>query len=253
MMKVAELWRYPVKSTQGEHRQTLRLSERGVDGDRRYGVLDRTTGTVVTAKKDGRLLEARAMLAGVELTLRLPNGETALGVGPGVDAALSAWLGRPVGLIEARPGGRAVYEAPIDVEDDDSELVRWEGPQGAFVDTEPVHLLTTGTLRAMARQRPDLRWDVRRFRPNLVIDAGADDCVEDGWIGRRLIIGGVELEVSRPCARCVMTTRAQPGGIDRQVEVFRHINTTRRAMLGVYARVVVGGEIQVGQAVTVSP
>ncbi len=251
-MRVAELWRDPVKSMQGERRDTLRLSGRGAEGDRRCGVFDRARGTVVTAKKDGRLLHAQAMLAGVELTVRLPTGETALGVGPGVDAALSAWLGRPVSLIEARPGGRATYEAPIDAEDDSAELGRWEGPEGSFVDSQPVHVVTTASLRAMASERPDLQWEVRRFRPNLVIDAEGDACVEDGWVGRRVTIGGVELDVHKTCTRCVMTTRAQPGGIEGQIDVFRHLNSTRGAALGVHARVVRGGEIEVGEPVTVS-
>src|SRR2546425_2554886 len=133
-MKVGGLWRYPVKSMRGEAQESLIITSHGIDGDRRYGVLDAATGTIISAKKDGRMLQARAMLAGIELTIRLPTGETALATGPGVDAALTAWLGRPVHLIEAPPTGRGTYEMPADFEDDDSEPVRWQGPYGSFVD-----------------------------------------------------------------------------------------------------------------------
>jgi MOSC domain-containing protein len=248
-MKVAALWRYPVKSMQGESRDSVQVSERGFTGDRQFGVLDAGSGTIVSAKKEGRLLQARALLAGVELTIRLPTGETAMGTGPSVDAALSAWLGRPVHLIEARPEGRGTYQMPADFEDDDSDPVEWQGPRGSFADTSPVHLLTTASLRAMAAERPDLQWAVARFRPNVLIGTEGEECIEQGWIGRRLSVGEVELEVRRPCSRCVMTTRVQPGGIERQLDVLRHLNSAHATNLGVLARVVRGGTIAAGQPV----
>ena len=105
-MKVSGLWRYPVKSMRGERQASADFNQRGVDGDRRFGVLDLSSGTIVTAKNDERMLEARSLLAGVTLTIRLPTGETVLGTGPAVDMALSSWLGRSVRLVEARPNGR---------------------------------------------------------------------------------------------------------------------------------------------------
>jgi uncharacterized protein YcbX len=250
-MKVVGLWRYPVKSMRGEARDSLPVGPLGVEGDRRFGVLDAGSGTIVSAKKDGRLLEARAMLAGVELTVRLPTGETALATGPAVDAALTAWLGRPVHLVEARPEGRGTYEMPIDFQDDESEPVRWQGPPGSFVDSAPIHVLTTATLRGIAVERPELQWDVARFRPNVLVDADGDDFIEQEWIGRRLGFGSVVLEVRKPCSRCVMTTRAQPGGIERQLDILRHVNDAHASNLGVLARVVEGGRLDVGQTVTV--
>jgi uncharacterized protein YcbX len=249
-MKVAGLWRYPVKSMQGEARDSLRVDERGVDGDRRFGILDPRSGTIISAKKDGRLLEARAMLVGVELTVRLPTGETALGTGPSVDAALSAWLGRTVHLVEARADGRGTFERPADFEDDGSEPVQWQGPHGSFVDSSPVHLLTTASLRAVSAERPELRWDVLRFRPNVLIEADGTECIEAAWVGRRVALGQVELDVHRPCGRCVMTTRPQPGGLPRELDILRHLTAAHSANLGVLAQVTRGGRIDLGQSVT---
>ena len=248
-MKVAGLWRYPVKSMQGEARDGVRLDERGVEGDRRFGVLDPASGTIISAKRDGRLLQARAMLIGVELTLRLPTGETALGTGPAVDAALSAWLGRTVHLVEARPGGRGTFEQPADFENDDSELMRWQGPYGSFVNSSAVHLLTTASLRAMGAERPDLRWDVRRFRPNVLIEAEGSEAVETALVGRRIRLGQVELDVRGPCARCVVTTRPQPGGLPRELDIMRHLSARHAANLGVLAEVTRSGRVDVGQRV----
>jgi uncharacterized protein YcbX len=250
-MKAVSLWRYPVKSMQGERRDSIRLSARGIEGDRRFGVLDPASGTILSAKKEGRLLQARALLAGVELTIRLPNGETAMGTGPRVDAALSGWLERAVHLIEAREGGRATYEMPADFEDDASDPVRWQGPKGSFADSAAVHLLTTASLGTMAAERPDLDWQPARFRPNILIEAGSEGCVEQQWIGRRVTVGEVVLHVHRPCSRCVMTTREQPGSISRQLDVLRHVNTAHGTNLGVLARVVHEGTLSAGDPVAV--
>ena len=249
--RVEAIFRYPVKSMRGESRDSLVIGPVGVDGDRRFGLLDVRSGTIISAKKDGRLLDARAMFAGVELTVRLPTGETALATGPSVDAALTQWLGRPVRLVEARPEGRGTYEMPVDFEDDESEPLQWQGPPGSFVDSAPVHVLTTASLRGGAVERPELQWDVARFRPNVLIDTEGDDFIEQGWIGRRLAFGTVVLEIRRPCSRCVMTTRAQPGGIARQLDILRHINQAHESNLGVLGRVVEGGRLEVGQPVTV--
>ena len=250
-MRVVGLWRYPVKSMRGEARESVSVGPSGIDGDRRFGLLDTRSGTIISAKKDGRLLDARAMLAGVELTVRLPTGETALATGPSVDTALTQWLGRPVRLVEARPDGRGTYEMPVDFEDDESEPLQWQGPAGSFVDSAPIHLLTTASLRAGSAERPDLQWEVPRFRPNVMIDAEGDDFIEQGWIGRRLSIGEVVLDIRRPCSRCVMTTRAQPGGIERQLDILRHLNTAHGSNLGVLGRIVQAGRLEVGQPVRV--
>jgi uncharacterized protein YcbX len=250
-MKVGALWRYPVKSMQGESCTVVDVTKKGIVGDRGYGVLDLGSGTIVSAKKDGRLLEARALLAGVELTIRLPTGETLLALGAGVDAALSAWLGRPVHLLAARSDGRGTFEMPINFEDDQSEPIQWQGPSGPFVDSSPIHVLTTATLAAVQRERPDLQWHLSRFRPNLVINTDSDDN-EDEWIGKRLTVGEVELQVYKPCSRCVMTTRVQPGGVERQLDILRHINAARQTNLGVHARVLRPGRIEVGQPVALS-
>jgi uncharacterized protein YcbX len=250
-MKVGALWRYPVKSMQGESCTVVDVTKKGIVGDRGYGVLDLGSGTIVSAKKDGRLLEARALLAGVELTIRLPTGETLLALGAGVDAALSAWLGRPVHLLAARSDGRGTFEMPINFEDDQSEPIQWQGPSGPFVDSSPIHVLTTATLAAVQRERPDLQWHLSRFRPNLVINTDSDDN-EDEWIGKRLTVGEVELQVYKPCSRCVMTTRVQPGGVERQLDILRHINAARQTNLGVHARVLRPGRIEVGQPAALS-
>lgn len=255
-MQLAGLWRYPVKSMQGEAVEDAYLDGLGIRGDRRFGVVDTGTGRVLSAKREGRLLSAVATTA-QPVKIRLPDGEVV--AGSGVDAALSAWLGRSVRLGEADPAAGAIFESQSDFFDDGSETGTWQGVAGSLVDSNPVHVLTTASLEAMAAERPDLDWQVVRFRPNLLVDAAGRGRVEDDWVGLRLAIGtgGAELEVVEACERCVMITRAQkPAGVgpavaERQLDLLRHLNDRYQGLLGVLARVVSPGPVRRGDPVVV--
>lgn len=250
---MAALWRYPVKSMQGEQVEAALVAEGGMAGDRAYAVRDVATGKVLSAKREPRLLEARALRAGVELALRLPNGETVLGTGMGVGPALSAWLGRAVRLDAVTPGERASFDMSVDAEDEEAGTVELRSPEGSYVDDAPVHLLTTASIEAMAAAHPGQQWDARRFRPNVVVQSDEPAFVEEGWVGRVVQVGDAELEVVEPTARCVVVTRAQPPGLDRQLGVLRAVNQDRGANLGVYARVRRAGVVRRGDVVTLVP
>jgi uncharacterized protein YcbX len=102
----------------------------------------------------------------------------------------------------------------------------------------------------VSAERPELRWDVLRFRPNVLIEADGTECIEAAWVGRRVALGQVELDVRGPCGRGVMTTRPQPGGLPRELDIVRHLTAAHSANLGVLAQVTRGGRIDVGQSVT---
>jgi len=247
-MRVAALWRYPVKSMQGETCDELRFEGSGVAGDRGFGVMDLGSRTIISAKREGRLLEAGASLANGELSVRLPGGPE-MDPGDELDESMTRWLGRPVRLVDAKSHGIATFESPEDFEHDDSKLERWEGAPGRFVDDSPLHFLTTADLEQLARERPDLQWDVRRFRPNIVIAAepGALTVLERG---QRLTMGEVEIEIENGCTRCVMTTRPQPGNLDRQLDILRHTHASHDSQVGQRARVVGAGILHVGDLVS---
>jgi uncharacterized protein YcbX len=248
-VQLVGLWRYPVKSMQGETLETAELLTFGLAGDRRYGVRAEGSGRILSAKREGRLLTARAARPEA-IEISLPTGESLEGLGPLTDAALSAWLSRPVRLVEAQPDDVPTFESQIDMADDESASVTWEGRPGAFVDSSPVHLITTASLRFMEAQRPDLDWDIARFRPNLVLDAPGAERIEDGWVGRRCSVGEVQLEIIERCERCVMVTRPQPGGLDRQLGVLTHLSRVAQSTLGVLARVVSPGFVSIGTTFT---
>ena len=95
------------------------------------------------------------------------------------------WLASPVSLVPSfdRDAGRAEYFA--DATDDTSQAIEWTMPDGRYVDAAPILMLTTASLRAAALHHPDGAWDVRRFRPNILIDLEGEGWIEDSWVGRR--------------------------------------------------------------------
>jgi hypothetical protein len=246
--KVQSLWRYPVKSMWGESCDELSFEDHGVAGDRAFGVLDLRSHTVISAKREGRMLGATASLSSGELVIKLPDGQK-FDRGEALDEALSRWLERPVKLIAAATFGAATYESQEDYESDDSDSVQWEGPSGSFVDESPLHLLTTSDLDLLASERPDLQWDVHRFRPNILIDATSESL---GSIEpeSRLRLGDVEVEIQKGCTRCVMTTRPQQGPLERQLDILRHVTKAHDSVVGVRAKVVRAGMVRVGDRVS---
>jgi len=109
-------------------------------------------------------------------------------------------------------------------------------------DAFPIHLLTTASLHAMAGTNPASLWDVRRFRPNFLIDTGDGDTgfVENSWTGRRLRIGEVVMQCEIPTVRCGMTTHVQ-ADLPKDPSVLRAIVRDAGQNLGIYARVITAG------------
>jgi len=247
-MRVRELWRHPVKSMQGEALAEVSVEPNGVAHDRLWGVRENATGSVLTGRRQPPLLLARARLHDGEPHITLPDGSSLSGTGPVTDDALSRWLGTSVSLVDAREQPPADAQFFADATNDASELVTWTMPAGRFVDALPLLIITTASLRAGAALHPGGAWDVRRFRPNIVVDADGDDWLEDSWVGRDVRIGDVVVKPVAPCTRCTMVTRQQPG-LDRDVDIFKTLARAHAATYGVWAQVVTPGSIRVGDAV----
>jgi len=248
-VQLVAVWCHPVKSLQGEQPAAAVVEDSGLRGDRRWGIRDETSGMILTGRREPRLLDATASLGQDDQPeIVLPDGAILRGVGHATDAALTDWLGRPVGLVAAAgaPGGHA--ESFADATDDTSAAVEWTMPPGRFVDALPLLLLTTASLRAGAAVHPDGNWDVRRFRPNLLIDTEADGWVEDEWCGQTVRVGDVELLPQQPCARCTMVTRRQPG-LERDLDIYKTVARYHAGTLGVWATVRTPGTIRTGDPV----
>lgn len=234
-MRVLEIWRYPVKSLLGEPVDEATIGLEGVEGDRRYAIFDTSTGFGLTARRAPELLFAAARMRSdgtVEITL--PDGSIAAD-----DQALSDWLGREVALRSTDEVALRRFENPEDFENEST--TRWEpfrGSNGAFQDS--------GDAAVSLLSRPSMRdWEQQRFRANIILDEEG----EDDFVGTRIMVGRAVLDVREQLIRCVMTTRPQPGGIERNLDVLRTLHRERAGCLAIGAVVVEPGNVRIGDLV----
>lgn len=282
--RIEELWRYPVKSLAGERVPVLDLERRGALGDRLWAVRDEEAGALTSAKKLPALLMLGARFVREPLpgeapdsvphvTIRFPDGSELRSDDAQLDARLSAHVGRRVRLVPLAPAREAAhYRArPINARElrqifglgDDEplpdfsmlplgmlvELGRFATPRGSYFDCYPLHILTTDSLRSMQELSPQSDFDVRRFRPNLLIatDAGLQQ-PEGAWCGGSLRTGSARLGVEAPTVRCSMPSRNQPG-MPADPTVMKTIARHAERCFGAYASIAKAGRVQVGDRV----
>lgn len=261
---VASLMRYPVKSMMGEELNSCEVGIGGRLGDRAYALVDRSTGKVASAKNPAKwpqlfdfraafieLPRAAARRAPVRITL--PDGSMVSSDQGELDEVLSRVFSRDVTLAATPPQVPTLEEYWPDIEGlTYRETVTEEAmPQGTFFDFAEVHLLTTATINQLRELYPQGRFEVRRFRPNIVVTPAAIEkgFVENEWVKRTLVIGEVvRLTVVGPCPRCVMTTLSQ-GDLPKDPGILRTAAQHNQASVGVYATVVQGGTIRRGDVV----
>ncbi len=143
--------------------------------------------------------------------------------------------------------GREPGEPLPDLTGIPAELFEFYTPPGTYFDVFPIHVLTSASLELMARHNPAAAWDVRRFRPNVLVRADAD-ATESEWVGRAVRIGGFAVKGEMPTIRCAMPMHAQPG-VPRDPSVLRTIVRDAAQCLGLYASVVRPGRVAVADLV----
>ncbi len=301
MGRVSDLWRYPVKSMQGEQLESAQVSRTfGVSGDRGWAVRDEAIGEVRNAKRLHELTLCSARYIKEPTGIQIPPVEITLSDGvvvtsadDGVHAALSRDLGREVTLWPRVSSDntehyrrreeldwdeiRAMYGLAEDEPFPDladvpaellNELLEFVSPIGTYFDAFELHLMTTGSMDTLRRNHDESAVDVRRFRPNIVVDTGKGGADPDqlldvmfsdakspelqfpefAWIGRRLSVGELVTEVVAPVQRCVMITLPQ-GDLERDRSVLKTLVSETRQNLGVGLRVLEPAMIQVGDEV----
>jgi uncharacterized protein YcbX len=284
---VSEIWRYPVKSMGGERMEAIAIDKRGLHADRMWAVRDPVLGAITTARRLPPLLKCAARYAhepadlpaepghAPEVVITLPDGDELSSSDPRVHARLSDLVGREVQLEPLPPlSDKERYRAPRETKsglrahfglaDDEplpdlsmfplrklAELSRYVTPVGSYVDAYPLHLITRASLAAMKAHTPSSEFDVRRFRPNFVLDTDDEPGLpENSWCGAELEARGVTMRGEIPTVRCVMPTREQTNLI-ADPDVLRTVAARADRCLGIYASVERTGDVAVGDEVHV--
>src|SRR5262245_30101911 len=252
MPRVARLSIAPVRSLGLEHPDSIEVGPTGVLEDRRFYLTDASNRLVdllvvgelvqVSAHTnpdatklrltfpDGRVVEDEVRLDGpIETPIHGRVGVGHVVIGPWAEA-LSAFCGREIVVVRCdRPGGTRIANA--------------------------VSLVSDGSLRRLARQVGLDEVDGRRFRMLIELtDAEAHE--EDTWLGGRIALGTAELQITKPDARCAITTQDPDSGrrdLDtlRTIIAYRGLREGKHADFGVLGEVTVPGRIGLGDEVTV--
>lgn len=210
-MKVAAIWRYPVKSMAGERLDSIPIDANGVLGDRVVQVYDRF-GQLATARKFPRLLRLKATLGS--------DGE------PLVDGFY--W------------DSHQTAERVVAAVGAGAQLRRFDTPER--FDVLPLLVCTDGGVRTFGR-------DVRRLRPNLLIE-GVEEGAEREWSGSMLRLPDAEIRLADLRARCVMTTY-DPDTVQQDPGVLRDIVRRFDGRLCLNAHVGRDGCVTVGDRVEI--
>ncbi len=280
-MKIDQLWQYPVKSMVGQTVTTAELTVDGMVGDRVWAVRDEERGGIRGAKKIGELMQLRAASDPTDpdhVVITLPDGSTVGSGDADVDQRISAALGHRVTLWPLQPRddldhyrrgapdstdpmvelsavfGREAGEPLPDFSIFPPIIFEYESPPGTYLDAFPLLVMTTSALRSLRESLPDSVVDVRRFRPNLLIDTGdVSGHPEFGWVAGQLLIGDVILDIGAACPRCVMVTRTIDATVPNDRSILRHIVRDLDQNVGVYATVARGGVVAAGDRVEFRP
>jgi uncharacterized protein len=232
---VLSLHRWPVKSLGGEPADALRITRRGVGGDRAHALFHEHKQatkrlTIRTAPRMVQWHAAYPEAQGDALdpddpplpTLTAPGGATYAWDDPELPEILGGDLGRPVTLRR----DTALYQ---------------DLPCSVLVTTQ-------ATLEAVGAALGNGPLDLRRFRTNVHVALDAPAFAEEGWEGRRLRIGDAVLDLLHPCERCVIPTR-DPDTAAKDPQLLRWLTRERQGIFGINARAAVPCRVAVGDAV----
>lgn len=278
---VKEIWRYPVKGMAGEQLESCALSEGGLRGDRIWALRDTARNEIQSCKFRPQLLlcSARSRAGSssapsFDVDVTFPDGSVIGSDSAEIHSKLSTLAGHPSTLEPLRPGSDAAFyrrhklddhtwlkelAATFEREGDEPlpdlsqlppPMVEFVSLLGTFFLVTPLHVLTTATLSHLKSIDPKADWDVRRFRPNLVLETnpGAEGLVEQSWLEQRLSIADATIDCVATTPRCGAIIRAQSDlAADRTMlrTVVKHADQN----VGVYGSITASGQIRVGDAV----
>lgn len=280
-IRVTDLFRYPVKSMGGHRLQQVHLGPLGLPGDRCWTLKDEERGGIKGGKRFPELMSMSARLSSEpspdqpspEAIITLADGSEISITDPEVNATLSSEVGAPVSVwpllpadqldhyrrLPPEPGtdmeaslrevfARTPDEPLPDLATFPAELMSYESPPGTYFDAFPLLIISSGALQAL-QSVSEAQFDLRRFRPNILVDTGTTGFAEDTWAGREARIGDAVLKMEMACPRCIMTTHGF-NDLPKDPGIMRTLVKENSGNLGIYASVVEPGLISCGDELT---
>ncbi|HXF79515.1 MAG TPA: MOSC N-terminal beta barrel domain-containing protein [Usitatibacter sp.] len=265
-LKISQINVYPVKGLKGIALEEARCTDRGIENDRRWMVVD-AEGVFLSQREHPKMATVWTDLEGDFLSLSAPDAgsvEVALQPPPAPSMKVRVWRS----TVDAVPASREadwwlsqylgmpcrLVHMPRDSERYSNEQYAGEGKRVAFADGYAYLLIGEGSLqdlngRLAAKGHPPL--PMNRFRPNLVV-SGAAPYAEDGWGDIR--IGEAAFRGVKPCGRCQVTTTDQATGEVTGPEPLATLATFRESsefglMFGMNLVSVKPGNVKVGDEV----
>jgi uncharacterized protein YcbX len=233
--RISAIFRYPVKSMAGELLDVAQLGWHGIEGDRRFAfrrLTDKSNFPWLTASKLAELILYKPFGLDRKSTEQLP---THVRTPHGNEYELHSH--------ELREEISKRYGSEV-------ELMNLKA--GVF-DEASISVITSSTVKYIERES-GRSCDIRRFRPNVVIESdGAEPFSEDRWVGQTLTFGEGDncaaAKVYMKDERCRMVN-LDPDTAEPDVRVMRTVARLNKNYAGGYGTVVRTGELRVGQVVT---
>jgi len=257
VIRVSRLSIAPVRSLGLAHPDSIELTETGVLEDRRFYLID-DNGRLVDRLIAPALVQVQSWTnpEATQLRLALPDGRMIGGeveLRDGVETDIHTRI--TAGHVVAGPWAPALERfagRPV-------RVVRCDLAGGTRrkdgVPRNSISLVSDGSLRRLAAEFGLPAVDARRFRMLIEVD-GAREHEEDQWIGGEVAIGSAVLAITKPDARCAITTQDPDTGVRdldtlRTLIRYRGLYEDRKAIFGVLGEVAVPGRIAVGDEVAV--
>jgi len=267
---VKSILRYPVKSLMGEGLTSTEIGENGIPGDRAWAVRDEQRGGIRGAKKIPQLMTLSATSGQGAPRITASDGDSALANADNINEWLSEKLNHPVTLWPLVPAEQLEHYRRGEPDDEDleselrtifgrlpgeplpdlslfQELIEFESPPGTYFDAFPLMIMSEQSLVTMSKLGPASNFDVRRFRPNLLLDfSDTDDPFpEQSWVGKSVKVGDAVIEILATCPRCSMVTHGFDD-LPRDTDIMRRLVENAEGNLGVYGQICRPGTVSVG-------
>ena len=282
---ITDIFRYPVKSMKGHALSSALMTKRGIPGDRAWALKDEERGGIKGGKRFPQLLSMTPVFASEpneqnispNVSITLANGQVVTSSDKDINAILSEAVGSPVSLWPILPEDqlehylRPPMDENVDVEayyreifarnpDEPlpdvslfpEEVLKYESPPGSYFDAFPILVMSKASLihlnEVAAAAGGQSNFDVRRFRPNILLDIDASGFPENQWMGRRAKIGSAVIKFEMPCPRCVITTHGFED-LPKDPKIMRHLVKENGGNLGAYVSIETPGTFAQGDVI----